>query len=160
MLIRNVLRPFSPERLAVIVAGLGVLLAGCVTESSLNEVRVVGIDYAYQAPDTLPPGPTAIAFENRGKVNHEMILIQLKEGVTLWDVIEGVQGGADPDEFTEGGPGILMAGPGETAVSRLLVDLVPGRTYALVCNFRDSPEARSHTELGMVTAIWVTDTRD
>lgn len=157
---RNERRPYSTEPLGVILTGLAALLAGCVTEDSLNEVTVVGIDYAFEAPDSLTPGPTAFAFENRGNVAHEMILIQLKEGMSLWEVLERVQRGANPDDFTEGGPGVLMASPGETAVSRLLVDLAPGRTYALVCNFRDSPDARSHTELGMVTAIWVKNSTD
>ncbi len=141
-------------------AGLVLLLPGCATEEPPNEVTVIGIDYAFDLPDTLPPGPTAIAFENRGDVAHEMILVRLKEGVTLEDVMQGIQAGANPDELTEGGPGILMAGPGETAASRLLVDLLPGHTYALVCNFQDEPDAPPHTALGMRSSFHVADAVD
>ena len=139
---------------------LPAILPGCAVEETTNEVTVVGIDYAFDAPDTLPPGLTAIAFENRGRFPHEMILVRLKEAVTLEEIMQAVQGGGDPSEFTEGGPGILIAGPGKTAASRLLVDLIPGRTYALVCNFRDEPEAPSHTELGMRSSFRVSDRAD
>lgn len=130
-------------------------LAGCAGGSSPNEVTVIGLDYAFRAPDTLPPGPTAIAFENRGEVDHELILVRLQEGVTVADVMEAVRGGGDPRELTEGGPGILIAGPGQTTASRLLVDLQRGRTYALVCNFRDQPDDPPHTELGMFAGFEV-----
>lgn len=146
---------------ALVVVGLFAVgaswLAGCSGESSPNEVRIIGLDYAFTAPDTLPAGPTSFAFENRGEVDHEMILVRLKEGVTLDAVMEAAAGGADPRELTEGGPGILIADPGETAESRLLVDLQPGRTYALVCNFRDQPEDPPHTALGMRAALRVAD---
>lgn len=145
---------------AVVAALLPALLSGCTEEETTNEVTVLGIDYAFDAPDTLPPGPTAVAFENRGQVPHEMILVRLKEGVTLEEVTQAVQGGSDPSEFTEGGPGILIAGPGETAASRLLVDLIPGRTYALVCNFQDEPDAPPHTALGMRTSFQVASTAE
>lgn len=125
--------------------------------AAANEVTVVGLDYAFGGIGTLPPGPTAIAFENRGEVAHEMILVRLKEGVTLEQVMELAGGGGDPGELTEGGPGILIADPGQTTASRLLVDLLPGRTYALVCNFQDQPDAPPHTELGMVTSFRVSE---
>lgn len=130
-------------------------LASCAGGASPNEVTVIGLDYAFRAPGTLPPGPTAIAFENRGEVDHEMILVRLQEGVTLENVMDAARGGGDPRELTEGGPGILIASPGQTAASRLLVDLQRGRTYALVCNFRDQPDDPPHTELGMFAGFEV-----
>lgn len=138
---------------AIALAAAG--LAGCSAAPAPNELTVIGLDYAFTAPDTLPPGPTVIAFENGGEVDHEMILVRLKEGVTLDQVMEAVRGGGDPREFTEGGPGILIAAPEQTTASRLLVDLQPGRTYALVCNFQDEPEAPPHTALGMWRALEV-----
>lgn len=140
--------------------GLLVLFAGCANEQPLNEVTVVGVDYAFEVPDVLPPGPTAIAFENRGEVAHEMILVRLKEGVTLENMLQVAQSGTNPDELTEGGPSILMAAPGERAATRLLVDLVPGRTYAVACNFRDEPAAQPHVALGQRTSFRVAQTTD
>ena len=144
--------PSVPVVLALLIGALGT---ACTASESPNEVTVAGLDYAFQAPDTLPPGPTVFRFENRGEVRHEMILVRLKEGVTLQQLMEGVQGGSDPSEFLEGGPGILLAQPGQTTAAGLLVDLLPGRTYALVCNLRDSPDAQPHTALGMRDRFYV-----
>lgn len=152
--------PFVGVFAAALATLLPAFLTSCATGEVTNNVTVGGIDYAFDAPDTLPPGPTAIAFENRGQLPHEMILVRLKEGVTLEEVMQAVQGGSDPSEFTEGGPGILIAEPGETAASRLLVDLLPGRTYALVCNFRDEPDAPPHTALGMRASLHVAGSTD
>lgn len=138
----------STALLVLAAAGLTAASSACSPERP-NQVTIVGLDYAFEAPDTLPPGPTVFAFENRGEVDHEAILVQLREGVTLDELMQAVREGADPGDFTEGGPGILIAAPGETTASRLLVDLVPGRTYALVCNFRDEPDDPPHTVLGM-----------
>lgn len=125
--------------------------------SSPNEVIVAGLDYAFEAPDTLPPGPTLFRFENRGEVRHEMVLVRLKEGITLEDVMKGVREGGDPADFIEGGLGILLVGPGRTTANALHVDLLPGRDYALICNLRDSPEDPPHTELGMRASFHVGD---
>lgn len=128
-----------------------------VAGTATNEVTIIGLDYAFGGPRTLPPGSTAIAFENQGEVDHEMILVRLKEGVTLDQVLEGVGAGADPSGFTEGGAAILLVGPGQTADSRVQVELLPGRTYALVCNLQDEPDAPPHTALGMVAALEISD---
>lgn len=128
-----------------------------VAEAATNEVTVIGLDYAFGGPRTLPPGPTSIAFENRGEVDHEMIFVLLNEGVTLDQVLEGVAAGADPGDFTEGGAAILLVGPGEMAGSRVEVDLLPGRTYALVCNLQDESDAPPHSALGMVAALEIDD---
>lgn len=152
---RNTGPPPLARALPGALAGLAMLLSGCAKDETPNDVTVVGIDYAFDAPDTLPPGATAIAFENRGKVPHEMILVRLKEGITLEKLMEGVGRGGDPREFTEGGAGILIAAPGETTAGRLLVDLLPGWRYALVCNFQDEPDAPPHIALGMRSSFAV-----
>jgi uncharacterized cupredoxin-like copper-binding protein len=124
-------------------------------EAAVNDVTVQGTDYAFDVPETLPPGQTAFTFANAGQVPHEMILVRLKEGVTLPQVLQAVQAGSDPAEFTEAGTAILIAPPGDTARTRLLVDLLPGRTYALVCNFTDEEGQPPHVALGMVKSIEV-----
>lgn len=40
-------------------------------------------------------------------------------------------------------------------MTRKYVDLLPGRTYALVCNFADGEGQPPHTALGMAKAIQV-----
>lgn len=145
--------------LATGLAALGA--AACVPEgaetavSGRNAVTIVGVDYAFAAPDTLPPGPTEFTFENHGSVRHEMILRRLKAGTTLEDVLRAVSEGADSGDFTEGGAGILITAPSTTSASRVTVDLIAGRTYVLVCSLQDGPDAPSHQKLGMRTSFYV-----
>lgn len=143
-----------------VLVRLGVLtLVGGVActarEAAVNAVAVTGTDYAFDAPQSLPPGRTTFTFANAGQVPHEMILVRLKEGVTVPKLLEAVGNGANPAEFTEGGAAILIAAPGDTAGTRMLVDLLPGRTYALVCNFEDGEGKPPHVALGMVKSIEV-----
>jgi len=128
---------------------LTLLAAGC-SSTSVPEVTVGGDDYAFILADSIPSGPVRFTFENRGQVRHEMVLVQLAEGATLADLGAAVQSGADAFELISGFGGVLIASPGATAWGQLQVDLEPGRTYALLCNFQDDEDAPPHTELGMV----------
>ena len=144
--------------LAVLTVAL--LSVACSSGESPNQVTVVGNDYVFQAPDTLPPGPTLFAFENQGEVRHEVVLVRLTEGTTMEQIMEAAQGGGDPSSLTEGGVGILLADPGQSAATRLHADLVPGRTYALICNLTDGPEEVPHTQLGMRDSFYVREASD
>lgn len=132
--------------LAIIGLSVGWILAGCTAEPSFNEVTVVGTDYAFEAPDTLPPGPTLFVLENRGAVEHEVGMGLLKEGMTIEGALEAQASGEDPLDATLG---FLYADPEEQSPGQLLVDLQPGRRYGLVCLLQDHPDAPTHTELGM-----------
>lgn len=134
------------------IIGLGGLL-GCSAAPAVQEVTVLGHDYAFQLPDSLPAGPTAFAFENVGEVPHEMILVGLQEGATLDEVMARQRAGGDWRALLEPGAAILIADPGERSNARVLADLEAGRTYALVCNFRDTDDAPPHTELGMIRPV-------
>jgi uncharacterized cupredoxin-like copper-binding protein len=139
---------------AVILGAMIGFLASCAGER-MNEVTVVGTDYAFQAPATLRPGRTLFVFENRGRVDHEMILARLKPGVTLQQALEMQRSGGDPKEVMDAGAGVLFADPGEISPGTLLVDLAPGRTYALLCFFRDAEQAPPHAAMGMVASFQV-----
>ena len=132
-----------------------VLLPACSPSTpaarGIREVNVTGLDYAFQVPDSLPPGPAYFRFANTGKVDHEMIMALLKPGVTLGQLVAEMQAGRDPQALTDGVVGILITRPGTESVGALHVDLLPGRTYLWVCSFQDSPDAKPHHELGMVT---------
>ena len=135
----------------VIAAVVGVSSLGM--SLGIRSVVVVGTDYAFGVPATVPHGVTAFSFENRGKVRHEMNLVWLKQGVTLDSVLR-----ADPGPSRRAlvhGGGVLFAEPGDRSAYRLLVDLVAGRTYLLVCNFRDAPDKPEHTQLGMFATFEV-----
>ncbi len=120
------------------------------------QVAIVGSDYAFlQVPTTLPGGETLFAFENRGKVRHELSLALLKPGVGLQDVLnQFVEGGRRRDLY-ETSIGVLLAFPSDTAGGRLLVRLIPGRNYALLCSLRDTPDAQPHVMLGMISGFTV-----
>jgi hypothetical protein len=116
-------------------------------------ITVVGLDYAFQAPPTLPAGLTAVAFENHGTVRHEVAIVRLKPGVTLDSVVHMKPGPARRAliEFV----GLLAADPAETPLGRILVDFTPGRTYALFCNLQDAPDKPPHLSMGMFASIEV-----
>jgi hypothetical protein len=120
-----------------------------------QDITVTASDYAFQLPDSLPAGPTVLHFDNAGKVAHEMAMAAmalLKPGVTLAQVMDRIKGGASPDSLLDGIVGILIAVPGVPTVGGLSVELLPGRTYAMYCNFQDGPDKPPHSALGMVSS--------
>ena len=154
-------RPRSPYQM-VARAALLLALGACSPRSSLpesTEVVVTGSDYAFQLPDTLRPGQTTLRFVNAGKVDHEMGMALLKPGITLAQVLDLVKAGGSPDSLLDGVVGILIARPGVTTLGSLAIDLIPGRTYALFCNFQDAPDKPPHSALGMVASRTVVGAR-
>ena len=130
-----------------------LLLLPCLARAQQKaEVLVIGLDYAFQVPATLSPGPTIFDFENRGKVPHEVIILRVKPGVTLDSVLHADR--LAQRALTEV-IGILIAEPGRRALGRLLVDLTDRRTYLALCGFRDAPDQPQHFTMGMVAPIQV-----
>jgi hypothetical protein len=117
-----------------------------------RSVEVVASDYAFQIPRELPPGPTTFHFRNSGKVYHEIAIIMLKPGVTIEQFVQAVK---DQRQFAQiDAPiGILFAAPGRRSTSGLSTELLPGRQYAVWCNFRDTTTAPRHFEMGMYSVI-------
>ncbi len=118
--------------------------------------KVIGRDYAFAYPATLSPGRHTLAFENQGKVRHEMILIRLRKGVTTDSLLKVGKNNGDTDKLIDDAPGLLTAQPGKSSAGRLEVDLLPGREYTLACFFSDSTNAPPHIALGMYGRILVT----
>src|SRR5262245_58593532 len=116
-------------------------------------VTVVGVDYAYQVPPTLRAGLTAFSFENHGKVRHELIVARLLEGASLDSLVHSEPGPARLGlvEII----GVLVGDAGSRPLGRLLVDLVPGQTYVLYCNFQDAVGKPRHLAIGMVATVHV-----
>ncbi|HEY9505385.1 MAG TPA: hypothetical protein VIQ27_05415 [Gemmatimonadales bacterium] len=121
-----------------------------------QDITVMGSDYAFQLPDSLQAGSTVLHFSNVGKVDHEMGMALLKPGVSLAQVLERIKAGNSPDSLLDGIVGILIAKPGVTTLGGLSVALLPGRTYAMFCNFQDGPDKPPHSSLGMVTSRTIT----
>ena len=141
----------SFARLAVV----GASLVACNPDAPPRSVVVSGSDYAFAVPDTIPPGPTAFSLDNTGRVDHEVGIARLKPGVTLAQAWETMQAGGDADALVAETVGVLFAQPGHGSAGRLVVDLVAGSTYALMCFLQDSPDDPPHTALGMMASFAV-----
>lgn len=64
--------------------GLDAATVAAVIEScGVESYDVTMVDYGFEGiPETVPAGPSAFAFENTGKEQHEFILLRKKDGVT------------------------------------------------------------------------------
>ena len=79
-----------------------------------------------------------------------MSIGRLRPGVTIDEVLKvSKEGGGRLGDLVTRSVGILVAGPGKSPDGRILVDLIPGETYLLLCNFKDTPDAPTHMTLGM-----------
>jgi hypothetical protein len=146
---------FCPSRIAWPGALLGALVAACGTAPVIQEVTVRAHDYAFEGPDSLAAGQVAFAFENLGRVRHEVKVIGLKPGATLAQVLRLAKADSSFAHLVEPTSGILTANAGATTPGRVLVNLVAGRAYVLLCGFQDSDSAPTHDQLGMVHEIRV-----
>jgi len=94
-------------------------------------IEITAVNYAFQAPHTVAPGPARLRLINAGTVAHEVQVFAFKAGIS--------------------------AAAHTTAPEEVYVELQPGRAYALLCQFRDSPTAKRHDRLGMFGALQVTE---
>jgi hypothetical protein len=106
-------------------------------------------DYEFVLDTTsAPAGDIAFEVTNTGQYPHEIVIVQLPEGITIEDVF------ADESLFEEiQFFGFAFAMPGDTA-SLVMVDMEPG-TYTLVC-FVDEPEGVPHVARGMIAEFEIT----
>jgi hypothetical protein len=133
-----------------------VFVVAAALRAQMPNVPVIGNDYAFiHTPDTLTAGQTTFSFENQGKMRHEMSIFLIKEGMTSRDVFDAFSAGGRREAIREKPIGLLIATPGDTSGGRLLVTLLPRRSYAIVCTLRDTPDAKQHVMLGMLTTFYV-----
>ena len=121
----------------------------------LHHVDIVATDYAYVAPTSVPAGMTAFRLVNHGSHPHEVQLFRFKPSVDARTARAYLGAGNVPDSAADESGGVLIAFPGVTAHEELLVTLVRGERYALMCQFRDAPGKPQHTALGMVALLEV-----
>ena len=135
-----------------------LIAAGC--SSPVPVVPVVAHEYAFAAPDTMASGMTAFTLENRGLQPHEMFIGLLRPGIGASQIMEAAKQGTSfrflPEVYLEGAMhAALFAWPGTTSPARLTVELIQGRSYILLCTFRDSMTAPQHAALGMYPLLQV-----
>jgi hypothetical protein len=136
-----------------------ILVAAC-SSSAPRVVPVVASDYAFTAPDTVAAGLTTFTLENRGAQQHEMLIGLLRPGVAASRIVEAAQRGMTfrllPEVYLEGAMhGAVFAWPGTRSRARLTLELIRGRTYILLCTFRDSTTTPQHAALGMFHLLQV-----
>jgi hypothetical protein len=117
-------------------------------------VVVTGLDYAFQAPDTLAAGATMFTLDNRGLVHHSFGLFLLKDGKSAADFMRAATAQERAATFEEAVGG-FGAFPGRMSSGRLATDLLRGRTYLIVCQDRDAVDKPPHMQLGMVRSFYV-----
>jgi hypothetical protein len=124
-------------------------------QSPARDVEVVGVDYAFTVPATLPAGLTTFHFRNAGQHAHELNIFLLKRGVTIDEVIRTRKAGGKTNPLTDGAIGVLFADKGKPSSATLSAELLPGRDYGVLCIFTDTAGARPHYELGMYKSIHI-----
>lgn len=135
--------------------GLGLAAACSPPVQTPVEVLVRATEYAFDAPDSLPAGLVAFGLENTGRVPHELIVVGLRPEASVAEILRRDKADSTWRHLREPPSGILTADSGQRTPGRLLVDLVPGRRYLLVCSFQDSDSAPPHLHLGMVRVVSV-----
>ncbi len=120
-----------------------------------RELQIVGTDYAFAVPTKVQAGPATIRFVNDGKVPHEMALGRLRVGMTADSVMARLSEGRNPAEVTDGVVGILIVDPLQTSIGALQTDLLAGRTYVMICQFRDADSLPPHIAMGMQASFTV-----
>jgi plastocyanin len=123
------------------------------TPAAPQKIEIVGLDYAFQMPAVTTAGQSSISFVNKGKVGHELNISLLKKGASVQQFMDAAQADKPTGEYREGVVGVLFADPGKRATAQLSVDLLPGRTYVVICINRDKPDAKRHYAMGMYSAI-------
>jgi hypothetical protein len=109
-----------------------------------NVVTVTATDYAFDAPDQIPAGLTAIRLVNQGPSLHHIQLMKLEEGKTLQDFLDALKGEQFPKWAKDaGGPAPPEVGSTSTVIQRLEVG-----TYALIC-FIPAVDGMPHVMKGM-----------
>jgi hypothetical protein len=138
-----------------LTAGVNALAPSSAATAATGEVEVVGMDYAFNIPRELPAGRTTFRFRNAGKVPHELNIALLRAGATVQQFMAAANASKPLSSMIDAPVGVLFAKPGQRSPSALSTELLTGRTYVVICIFRDSTKAPKHHALGMYSAIHV-----
>jgi hypothetical protein len=125
------------------------------TGAELPEVQITGLDYSYDAPESIVGGYTRITFENASDAeDHQAQLFRLNEGATFDDFTAALPEG-EAAVFAlgtaAGGPG---AGPGLANENVLNLD---AGSYVLLCLIPSPSDGVSHAAKGMIQPLEVTE---
>lgn len=112
-------------------------------------------DYAFRLPDTLPAGLTEFRMRNTGAHRHEISFGRIKAGATARFFMSEYLQKRNIDSLYDNDGSILVAYAGDTNQFAMRARLEAGRSYVLLCEFQDAPDAPMHVTLGMFKEIVV-----
>ncbi len=78
-----------------------------------------------------------------------MALGQLKVGISADSMLAYASKGGDPGDLADGVVGILIAPAGQRSLGTVSATLVAGRTYVMICQFKDADSLPPHIAMGM-----------
>lgn len=121
---------------------------------AVQDLKITGKEYAFEAPASIPAGPTRITLVNAGKEEHEAQIAGLNAGATFEALTAALQG---PDQSAAlalvtlaGGPTGVQPGESRSTTS----NLKPGQ-YVFLC-FVPAADGVPHLAKGMIARIEVT----
>lgn len=118
-------------------------------------VMVAAGDYAFTLPDTLAAGPVEFRLRNVGMQRHEISFARIKAGATAKYFIAQYLARQNIDSLYDNDGAVLVSWAGDTNQVSIRAHLEAGRTYLLLCEFQDAPDAPQHIALGMFKEIVV-----
>jgi hypothetical protein len=124
------------------------------TADQPHQVLVTAYDYTFTVPDTLPAGPVSFRLENKGRMNHELVIFTARPGVSAKQMLAA----ATPEDrraLADPPVGVLFAPVARPTSAELTATLEPHRWYMVFCGIRDSLNMPPHFMLGMVDSIYV-----
>jgi len=136
----------------------GLVASGCTAKPV--SINVVARDYAFTAPDSTRSGPTVFTLNNQGTKDHELFIGLLRPGATPAQITAAHQQGIPfrqlSKAYLDEPVGVaLIAAPRTASPARVTLDLLPGRSYVLFCQLRDSLGAPQHAAMGMFHVLRV-----
>lgn len=84
---RTQLLPTAPA-LFLTLCFLGSFIPSVGSAQPATPITIIGRDYAFSAPDTVPAGATLFSLSNQGTVRHEAVILLLKEDHTLAEYLQ------------------------------------------------------------------------
>lgn len=120
-------------------------------DPTTGEVTVVARDFSFDAPDSIPAGPTTFRLINQGTEIHHLQLAKLPEGKTMADLEAGMASGEAMSWLIDaGGPNAAIPGESTSAIAPL-----DAGQYVLMCVI-PSPDGTPHVAKGMIKPLQVT----
>lgn len=148
----------------VAAAGCAIALSACAPKdngsktastaapAAPNVVNVRAVDFAFEAPATIPAGVTTFKLTNAGTTFHHLVIARIDSGKTYADAQAAFKKPGPPPRWLTmvGGPNA----PSPNSESNATIDMAPGE-YALFCVV-DLPGGVPHVAKGMIHPLTVT----